>query len=592
VEEGEVMVGPWEKYQQRTAEGRPIVQNADGSVSTERTITIGTDAGYLNIPTMYGGKELDPDSAVEMARRNNWTDKETGRKFDLFKTQQEAETAAQTRSKSLGAKYGQQQGPWTKYQQKPAEIETMPAGAPSQIEAPEDTWRGTVSRFARPALEGAGAAIGGIVGTGAGLATGPGAPIASPALGVAGGAGGYAIGKNIADRLDETLGLRQPQGMADTAVETASDLGTGAALEMGGQVAGPIIGAAVRKAGQGIGAVAKPLIGKITGAGPEAITQALKGEGLTQASSPFVQGMRGGVGSDDLLSEAKGALSTIKANRGALYRERLEQMSQNKTPIDLRPIKNKTSELMRRYNIRIIPDASGVPTVDFSRSRLDKKGISDARDIIEKVSGWGREAGDNTPMGLDTLKGQLDDFYSDSKGTQAFVTELRNFVKGQIVKNVPEYAQMTNDYSQVSGVVKEIERALSLNNRAMADTAVKKLLSTTRDNFEFRKELAQTLSQMGEAPDLPARIAGAAMSPIMPKGLAGLGAAGGAYYSGFDPQIVALASLSSPRLMGELLNTLGFTRNQAAAFLKFANQGGALGRSSAFAAGADKGDQP
>jgi hypothetical protein len=118
--------------------------------------------------------------------------------------------------------------------------EMMPSHSPSQpMESPEDTWRGTVSRFARPALEGGGAAIGSIVGAGAGLGTGPGAPVASPALGVAGGALGYGIGKRGADILDESLGIRQPKDMGETALETVSDLGTGAALEMGGQMLAP-----------------------------------------------------------------------------------------------------------------------------------------------------------------------------------------------------------------------------------------------------------------------------------------------------------------------------------------------------------------
>lgn len=130
--------------------------------------------------------------------------------------------------------------------------------------APEETWRDTVSRFARPALEGGGAAVGGLIGAGAGLTTGPGAPVASPVLGVAGGGLGYAIGKKGADLLDETLGLgsntpqvfegkpqgieglitgEKKQGFADRlgneALESVSDIGTGAALEMGGQMLVP-----------------------------------------------------------------------------------------------------------------------------------------------------------------------------------------------------------------------------------------------------------------------------------------------------------------------------------------------------------------
>lgn len=102
-------------------------------------------------------------------------------------------------------------------------------------EKPEEGWRGSVSRAARPLLEGGGAAIGAILGAGAGVPTGPGAAL----TGVAGGGLGYAIGKGGADLLDEQLGLRQPKDFAGEISETASDIATGAALEMGGQIIAP-----------------------------------------------------------------------------------------------------------------------------------------------------------------------------------------------------------------------------------------------------------------------------------------------------------------------------------------------------------------
>lgn len=122
----------------------------------------------------------------------------------------------------------------------PEQTATDPSHSPvGQLENPADTWRGSVSRAARPLLEGGGAALGTVFGAGAGLATGPGAPAASPVLGVAGGGLGYAMGKRGADILDESLGIRRPQGMADTALETVNDLANGASLEMGGQLLAP-----------------------------------------------------------------------------------------------------------------------------------------------------------------------------------------------------------------------------------------------------------------------------------------------------------------------------------------------------------------
>ena len=89
-----------------TEEGRPIVRNADGSVSTERTITV-TEDGInngrpTNIPTMYGGRIVDEATAIQIISDNNGVDPDTGKKLSSFASINEAENAAEARSKALG----------------------------------------------------------------------------------------------------------------------------------------------------------------------------------------------------------------------------------------------------------------------------------------------------------------------------------------------------------------------------------------------------------------------------------------------------------------------------------------------------------
>jgi len=89
---------------------------------------------------------------------------------------------------------------------------------------PASGMKQTVSTYARPLLEGVLGAGGAIAGTGAG-------PIGT----VAGGGLGYAMGAELADKLDEFLGLRERQPVVAELVESAKDVGTGAMMEMGGQ---------------------------------------------------------------------------------------------------------------------------------------------------------------------------------------------------------------------------------------------------------------------------------------------------------------------------------------------------------------------
>lgn len=87
-----------------TDAGRPLVATQDGGVSSERTRTEYVDGAWRNFPTMFGGREVDVDEAVDIMRANGWRDPETGRDFSTtYRDVDEAVSAAQKRSADLGA---------------------------------------------------------------------------------------------------------------------------------------------------------------------------------------------------------------------------------------------------------------------------------------------------------------------------------------------------------------------------------------------------------------------------------------------------------------------------------------------------------
>jgi hypothetical protein len=75
---------------------RPILDNPDGSFSTERTITIEADGKYFNIPTIVGGRQQSQEDAIRLWRSGD--NKEVG----SFNTLEDAVSTAQRRSSEIG----------------------------------------------------------------------------------------------------------------------------------------------------------------------------------------------------------------------------------------------------------------------------------------------------------------------------------------------------------------------------------------------------------------------------------------------------------------------------------------------------------
>jgi hypothetical protein len=367
------------------------------------------------------------------------------------------------------------------------------------------------------------------------------------------------IAKDPASVLLDMSAVLTGGGMAASKVPVLANAGK--AMRAAGDIIDPmqIAAKAAVKTSEVGGKAVDRLLGAATGEGAEAIRQAKVGAGLTSESSGFVAGMRGKTAGEDLLADAGEALITVKANKGTEYRKTLEEISKDKTVFDLRPIKDRLSKQMTNFGIRVNKKGE----LDFSRSSINRDAQSDVAKLIEDVSGWGTQAGDNTAIGLDLLKRNLDDFYSDSKNSRALVTDLRNTVKNEIVSKVPEYAKMTKDYEEITRLTNEMERALSLGKRSMMDTALRKLTSTTKDNFEFRHKLVSELERLSGR-SLAQEIAGLNMSKVKPRSLLSSGATAGAVAAGFvSPWFLSMAAVTSPRIMGEFLNALGFTSKQA-----------------------------
>jgi hypothetical protein len=386
--------------------------------------------------------------------------------------------------------------------------------------------------FVRPIVEAGGMAAGG-------LAAAPGV-FTTPA----GGALGYAAAKQLVDIL---YGKERPETATEAVQKTAKDIATGATMELGGQV----VGKAVQLAAKPIGEATKQILGATTGAGPGMIETALSGK------PGFKAAMRGKITGNEIVDNTMDALQTLRDKRISEYQKNLSRITDEK--IDITPIKDKLSKLMKRYNIKTTPEGE----LDFSRIAMGKKGRDDIEDVVEILSDWGTKEGDTTALGLDVLKRQLDDFYSPSSQARGFVQSLKSDIRKTISREIPAYKEMTQGYSEATSLIKDMEAGLMLRKQGMtgritADQTLRRLTSALRENFELRKDLLTVLGdRSGE--DLLSQVGGYSASELIPRGLFGKQlAAGTVGVAAFvNPKFWPVLAASSPRVVGEFLSVYG-----------------------------------
>jgi len=465
-----------------------------------------------------------------------------------------------------------------------ANLDTIPAHRPGQAVTTGQKLkavRKAVMPYVRPVLEGGGATLGAIAGSGtgglAGLAGGPAAPGTVPYGAITGGvtgAGlGYAMGKKLSDIAEGTpapqrINADKPptfgSQLANEMLQSGIDVGTGMLYDMGGQASVPVVKGLASLTGK----VVKPILGRLSGTGTAAINESISsGMKPTTSKNPlksittYDKALRGEIKGEDIVDTARTALTRLKDARGTAYQTQLQTISQNQLPIDTAPIDQEIASLMSKYNVKINPQTG---KIDTSRIAMGKTGRNDIEEIIDTVSGWGSQPADKTAVGLDTLKRQLDDFYSDSSQARQFVAQLRNKVKDVIVDAVPQYGEMTKGYAEATKIIKDVEAGLMLRKQGMsgrivADQTLRRLMSSMRDNFALRKELVDILGNKGGA-DLGEAIAGYTQNSVVPAGLAGTGPAligSAALAKFFDPSFASVIVASSPRVQGEFFRMLG-----------------------------------
>jgi hypothetical protein len=392
-------------------------------------------------------------------------------------------------------------------------------------------------------------------------------PNAKPAIG-RGKVAGQAMAEHFKERYGSAEGFKE--ALAKDPVGVASDISTVLSMGSGGmgglakvaEIGGATKVAPVLRAAEKIyetgakytnpltavtstaGLIGKPLLGLSTGTGAENIANAAKAG--FQGDKSFVENLRGEVPMSKALDDAKHNLNVMRQNRNNAYRSGMVDISNDKSILSFddidKAIAKAKKEVVRGNIIK------------------DEKAFEHLNKIEEKINEFKNGAPDvyHTPEALDDLKQAIGNINQDLPfnltNANRVASDIYNSVKGTIVKQAPKYSEVMKDYAESSDQLSQIERGLSLGQRASVDTALRKLQSLTRNNvntnYGNRLDLAKQLEAEGGRPFINA-LSGQALSSPTARGLAGGVEGMTALGALANPYTLAAIPFQTPRLVGE-----------------------------------------
>jgi hypothetical protein len=391
-----------------------------------------------------------------------------------------------------------------------------------------------------------------------------------------------AVGKQYADRYGSMEGFKR--AVAEDPASILGDISTvltggaslapkagklASVLRTAGDVTNPLYaaGKVISTPAGIVGSIAKGTIGTATGAGGEAINQAVKaGETSNQA---FLGNLRKTSNMEDVVDIAKTGLDNMRKEKNAAYRSGMYDISQDKSTLNFDDI-DSAIQNAKDKNIKF----GEYIDEDAHKALMKAEGI---------VNKWKNKSADaHTPEGFDALKqkiynevlGKLD--YQKDAFARNIVGDIYSGIKSSINNQAPAYADVMKNYGEASDTINEIKRALSLNEKASADTSLKKLQSILRDDvsssFGHRKELAQQLVENG-AEDLMPALAGQALSSWKPRGMLGnLETAGGLGYLAFHPAALGSALMAAPFVVPRAAGEMAYAYGKGKGALKRAGE--------------------
>jgi hypothetical protein len=291
-------------------------------------------------------------------------------------------------------------------------------------------------------------------------------------------------------------------------------------------------------------------LGVMTGTGGAPISEAFNaGRKGGDAADAFKANIRGGASeAAAILTDAKSGLSKMRQNISKAYKDGMVDISNDATVLDFQQVNDALVDAITDNTFNGVPKSKGAAKA--------------LEEVTQEIQEWSMRdpAIFHTPEGMDALKqriGDMMDWTNRGDKENRAIQSMYNSVKGVIENQAPAYGKIMRDYSEGSAQLRDLEKALSIGNKAAADTALRKLTSVMRNNvntnYGNRVAGVEALQTASGKPLMPA-IAGQAMNAPTPRGLAQLGTHAtmtGLAGALLTPWAAASLPLQSPRIVGE-----------------------------------------
>ena len=330
-------------------------------------------------------------------------------------------------------------------------------------------------------------------------------------------------------------------------------------------------------AAKGVGKAGENILGLTTKKGASVIDQAFQaGKEGGEAQEAFKSGMRGGSTEAGVVERSRDALNRIIQDRSKTYKSEISKIkAANPKALDISPILDKEQQLLKDFNIKVKEDGS----LDLSRSPLigDKTKIQAIHDLLND---YGTQAGDRTVIGIDILKRNVKNFRSSDATLNSFVDKLSGSVGDLLKKDVKGYSELMKNWGDKTALIQDIQKDLSLGDKASIDRAFKNLTNAVKKDNELKVGLMKNLEDAG-AKNLIKEIAGVNLKDVLPDDIFRIAIDISTIFAAttgyVNPAVMVDVLSTSPRIVGETMNALGVGAKYASQATEIMNKFKLLG---------------